>query len=69
MSQALAHQHVADYLVSLCDMISLPVMIKVINATLRPLVVVRIPEVDDMIERVQEKVEASKGSNSRSEAN
>ena len=50
-------------------MISLPVMIKVINATLRPLVVVRITEVDDMIERVQEKVEASKGSNSRSEAN
>ena len=50
----------ADYLASLCDMVSLAVTIKVMNATLRPVVAVRIPEVDDMIERAQEKVEAIK---------
>ena len=52
-SQALAHWHVAnsaDYLASLCNMVSLPVMIKLMNATLRLVVAVKIPEVDDMLE-------------------
>ena len=63
MSQALVHRHVAnsaDYLASLCDLVSLPFTIKVMNVTLRPVVAVRIPKVDDMIERAQEKVEKIK---------
>ena len=59
-SQALAHRHAAnsgDDLASLMDMVSLPVMIKVMNATLQPVVAVKIPEVDDMLECAQEKVE------------
>ena len=58
-SQALAHRHtadVADHLASLTDMVSLPFVMKVINATMRPTVVLKIPEVDDMLERAQEKV-------------
>ena len=39
-------------------MVSLPATIKVINSTLRPVVVVKIPEVNDMLERAQQKVEA-----------
>ena len=60
-SQALAHRHAAnsaDYLAQLTDMVSLPATIKVMNLTLRPVVVVKIPEVDDMLERAQQKVEA-----------
>ena len=59
--QALAHRHAAysaDYLAQLTDMVSLPAMIKVMNSTLRPVVAVQIPEVDDMMERAQQKVEA-----------
>ena len=62
-SQALAHRHAAnsaDYLAQLTDMVSLPATIKVMNSTLRPVVAVKIPEVDDMLERAQQKVEAIK---------
>ena len=62
-SQVLAHRHaanLADYLAQLTDMISLPATIKVMNSTLRPVVAVKIPEVDDMLERVRQKVEAIK---------
>ena len=58
-SQALAHRHtadVADHLASLTDMVSLPFVMKVINATMRLTVALKIPEVDDMLERAQEKV-------------
>ena len=58
-SQALAHTHVADaadHLASLTDMVSLPFIMKVINATMRLMVALKIPEVDDMLERTQEKV-------------
>ena len=60
-SQALAHRHAAnsaDYLAQLTDLVSLPATIKVMNSTLRPVVAIKIPEVDDMMERVQQKVEA-----------
>ena len=60
-SQALAHRHasnLADYLAELMDMISLPATIKIMNATLRPVVTVKILEVNDMLERAQQKVEA-----------
>ena len=60
-SQALAHRHaanLADYLAQLTDMVNLPATIKVMNSTLRPIVAVKIPEVDDMMERAQQKVEA-----------
>ena len=53
-SQALAHRHAAnsaDYLAQLTDMVSLPATIKVMNLTLRPVVAVKIPEVDDMLEK------------------
>ena len=53
-SQVLAHRHAAnsaDYLAQLTDMVSLPATIKVMNLTLRPVVAVKIPEVDDMLER------------------
>ena len=62
-SQALAHRHaanLADYLAHLTDMVSLPATIKVMNSTLRPVVAVKIPEVDDMLERVQHNVKAIK---------
>ena len=59
--QALAHRHVAeaaDNLSALTDMVSLPILIKVISATMRLTVAIKIPEVDDMIARAQEKVDA-----------
>ena len=62
-SQALAHRHAAnsaDYLAELTDMISLPATIKIMNATLRLVVAVNIPEVDDSDQE-------SKGGNIRSE--
>ena len=49
--QALAHRHAAeaaDNLVSLTDLVSLPIVIKVMSATMRPTVAIKIPEVDDM---------------------
>ena len=61
--QALVHRHVAeaaDNLSALTEMVSLPILIKVISTTLRPTVAIKIPEVDDMIARAQEKVHAIK---------
>ena len=60
-SQALAHRHaadVADHLVTLTDIASLPVVMMVINACQQPVVAVKIPEVDEMMQRAQDKVEA-----------
>ena len=48
----------ADNLVSLTDLVSLPILIKVISATMRPTVAIKIPEVDDMMARAEQKVEA-----------
>ena len=59
--QALAHRHAAeaaDNLASLTDLLSLPIVIKVISATMRPTMAIKIPEVGDMIARVEQKVEA-----------
>ena len=59
--QALAHRHTAeaaDNLASLTDLVSLPIVIKVMSATMRPTVAIKIPEVDDMIARAEQKVEA-----------
>ena len=61
--QALAHRHVvevADNLAALTEMVSLPILVKVISAIMRPTVAIKIPEVDDMIARAQEKVDAIK---------
>ena len=61
--QALAHRHVAeaaDNLASLTELVSLPILIKVISAMMRPTVAIKIPKVDDMIARAQEKVDAIK---------
>ena len=59
--QALAHRHAAeaaDNLASLTDMVSLPILVKVISATMRPTVAIKILEVDDMMASAQEKVDA-----------
>ena len=59
--QALAHRHAAeaaDNLASLTDLVSLPIIIKVMSATMRPTVAIKILEVDDMIARAEQKVEA-----------
>ena len=59
--QALAHRHAAeaaDNLASLTDLVSLPIVIKVMSATMRPTVAIKIPEDDDMIARAEQKVEA-----------
>ena len=61
--QALAHRHaveVADNLATLTEMVSLLILVKVISTTMRPTVAVKIPKVDDMIARAQEKVDAFK---------
>ena len=61
--QAQAHRHAAeaaDNLSALTEMVSLPILIKVISATMRPTMAIKIPEVDDMIARAQEKVDAIK---------
>ena len=61
--QALAHRHAAeaaDNLATLTELVSLPIVVKVISATMRPTVAIKIPEVDDMIARAQEKVDAIK---------
>ena len=58
--QALAHRHAAeaaDNMASLTDLVSLPILIKVISATMRPTVAIKIPEVDEMMARAQRKVE------------
>ena len=62
-SQALAHRHAADaadHLVTLTEIASLPVVMTVINACQQPVVAVKIPEVDKMLQRVQDKVVAIK---------
>ena len=59
--QALVHRHAAeaaDNMASLTEMVSLPILIKVISATMRPTVAIKIPEVDEMMARAQQKVEA-----------
>ena len=59
--QALVHRHVAeaaDNLASLTDLVSLPILVKVISATMRPTMAITIPEVDEMMARAQQKVEA-----------
>ena len=59
--QALAHRHAAEAaenLANLTDLVSLPILVKVISATMRPTVAIKIPEVDDMIARAEQKVEA-----------
>ena len=50
----------ADNLSALTEMVSLPILIKVISAMMRPIVVIKIPEVDNMMARAQEKVDAIK---------
>ena len=60
-SQALAHQHAADaadHLVALTDIASMPVVLMVMNAVQQPVVAVKIPEVDEMMQRAQDKVDA-----------
>ena len=61
--QALAHRHAAeaaDNLASLTELVSLPILVNVISATIRPTMAIKIPEVDKMIARAQEKVDAIK---------
>ena len=60
-SQALAQRHAADaadHLVTLTDIASMPVVLMVMNTVQRPVVAVKIPEVDEMIQRAQDKVDA-----------
>ena len=57
-SQALAHRHAADaadHLVTLTEIASLPVVMTMINACQRPVVAVKILEVDEMMQRAQDK--------------
>ena len=59
--QALAHRHAAeaaDNMANLTKLVSLPILIKVIGATMRPTVAIKIPEVDEMMARAEQKVEA-----------
>ena len=61
--QAVAHRHAAeaaDNLAVLTELVSLPILIKVISATMRPTVAIKVQEVDDMIARAQAKVDAIK---------
>ena len=59
--QALAHRHAAeavDNMANLTGLVSLPILIKVISATMRPTMAIKIPEVDKMMVRAQQKVDA-----------
>ena len=59
--QALAHRHAAealDNMANLTELVSLPILIKVISATMRPTMAIKIPEVDEMMARAQQKVDA-----------
>ena len=59
--QALVHRHAAeaaDNMVNLTELVSLPILLKVISAMMRPTVAIKIPEVDKMMARAQQKVEA-----------
>ena len=60
-SQVLVHRHTANFaehLATLCDMVSLPITLKVMNTMLRLVVAVEIPEVDEMMKQAEAKVEA-----------
>ena len=60
-SQALTQRHAADatdHLAGLADMVSVPILLKVINVTMMPVVAIKIPKVDDMMEKAQAKVDA-----------
>ena len=48
----------ADNIANLKELISLPILIKVISATMRQTVAIKILEVEDMMARAQEKVDA-----------
>ena len=48
-------------------MVSLLIMIKVMNTTMRPVVAVRIPKMDDMMQQAQEKVDAIKRAKEQTE--
>ena len=59
--QALAHRHAAeaaDNMASLMELVSLPILLKVISAMMRPTMAIKIPEVDEMMARAEQKVEA-----------
>ena len=59
--QALAHRHAAevvDNIANLTELVSLPILIKVISTTMRPTVAIKIPEIDEMMARAQQKVDA-----------
>ena len=58
--QVLAHRHAAeaaDNVANLTELVSLPILIKVISTTMRPTVAIKIPEVEIMA-RAQQKVDA-----------
>ena len=48
----------ADNMANLTELVSLPILIKVISATMRPTMAIKIPEVDEMMARAEQKVEA-----------
>ena len=59
--QALAHRHAAeagDNMANLTELVSQLILIKVISATMRPTVAIKIPEVDGMMAKAQQKVDA-----------
>ena len=59
--QALAHRHAAeaaDNMANLTELVSLPILLKVISTTMRPTMAVTIPEADEMMVRAQQKVDA-----------
>ena len=59
--QALAHRHAAeaaDNMANLTELVSLPILLKVISTMMRPTVAIKIPKVDEMMVRAQQKVEA-----------
>ena len=50
--QAIGHRHaveVVDNMVNLTELVSLPILIKVISTTMRPTMAIKIPEVDEMM--------------------
>ena len=59
--QVLAHRHAAeaaDNMANLMELVCLPILLKVISAMMRPTVAIKIPEVDEMMARAQQKVDA-----------
>ena len=57
----------ADHIATLTDITSILVVLKVMSATMRSIVAIRIPEVDDMPQKVQDKVDAIKKVKERTE--